>query len=325
MIIISGLLAVAACEQKSCREVPAVTDNIEVDVVRLEEQFFNVQSEQEVLAFLNENDLLAKNFLHSHEYPDKSILARRIFGLINDPFLDTLYEESVSAFNENEASFQEEINGLFTRLNGYFPGTAVPGVTTMVTGLYNDLFIGQEEIIIGLDFFVGPEASYKPQDIPQYILNRYTQRHMVPIIAKFVANAHTRTGQESTLLSEMIDFGKVNYLVSRLLPCTPDSLIMGYTPQDMAAISANREIIWANFIENELLYDTSEFMKQKFLGERPNIQEISKNCPGRVGAWVGWEIVEAYMEREDVTMQELLAETDHHMIFAKSNYRAIND
>ncbi len=325
LIIISGLLVFASCQQKTCREVPPIGDEVDIQITRLEQQLFDLPDEASVVSFLETNELVSVNFLHSDQYPSKDILARRIHGLVNDPYMDTLYSESVTAFEANEANFEEEITLLFSRLNYYYPGTAIPNVSTMVTGLYNDLFIGQEEIIIGLDYFVGPEATFKPQDVPLYIQRRYTHRHMVPIIAKFVANAHTRTGKENTLLSEMIDFGKVNYFVSRLLPCTPDSIILGFTPIQMEAIQKNREVIWTNFIENELLFETSEFMKQKFLGERPNIQEISKNCPGRVGAWVGWEIVELYMAQEDVTMQELLAETDHHKIFAKSNYKAIND
>ncbi|MEM9327530.1 MAG: hypothetical protein AAGA85_17820 [Bacteroidota bacterium] len=325
LIIISGLLLLSGCQTEMCREVPALAKVKEIKINRLERELFQSQDAAEVVAFLEGHPGVATNFLHSNEYPSGDVLGRQIFGLINDPFLDTLYREAVETFDANEGQFQEDLSEMFSRLEAYFPNTQVPKVVTMVTGLYNDLFIGQEEIIVGLDFFIGPAASYHPQDVPAYIQKRYTQRHMAAIITKFVANAHTRTGRESTLLSEMIDFGKVNYLVSRLLPCTPDSIILGYTPNEMIAIQENREVIWANFIENELLYDTSEFMKQKFLGERPNIFEISKNCPGRVGAWVGWEIVEDYMRNEQVTMQQLLAETDHHMIFSKSNYRAIND
>jgi len=321
------VLAVLAysCQQRSCREVPAITEPVEVEILRLENDLFGATSRESVIRFLNQHPDVAVKFLHSGQSNAPAALAGEMFNRVQSPQLDTLYREAVETFNENEAQVREELSTLYSRLRHYFPGSEVPQVTTMVTGLYNDLYIADDQVMIGLDYFIGSEATFKPLDVPHYILKRYTPRHMVPIIAKFVSSARTRTGKESTLLSEMIDFGKVNYLVSRLLPCTPDSLIIGYSPDEMVSVAENREIIWANFIENQLLYDTSEFMKQKFLGERPNIFEISKNCPGRVGAWVGWEIVEAYMEKQQVSMQELLEETDHHMIFSKSNYRAIND
>ena len=322
-MIVLAVLAYS-CQQKTCREVPAIADPVDVDIVRLEQDLFSATSRESIVNFLNEHDDVAVKFLHSGQSNTKAAIAGEMFNRVRSPQLDTLYREAIESFDKNESRIREELSTLYSRLNYYFPGSEVPQVTTMVTGLYNDLYIADDEVMIGLDYFIGPEATFKPLDVPHYILKRYTPRHMVPIIAKFVASARTRTGRESSLLSEMIDFGKVNYLVSRLLPCTPDSLIIGYDPDEMVAVAQNREVIWANFIENELLYDTSEFMKQKFLGERPNIYEISKNCPGRVGAWVGWEIVEAYMEKEQVSIQELLEETDHHMIFSKSNYRAIN-
>lgn len=319
------VLLLFSCGSDNCRDVGAVIEEqITIKIERLENDLFASRDVGDVLRLLRSNPDVSKSFLHSDQYPSDSILASQIFELISDPFVDTLKNEALVAFEQN-SEFQEDISGLFSILNQYYPQERFPVVKTIVSGLYSDLFISNELIVVGLDYFIGPNASYKPQDVPQYIQKRYTQRHLAPIIAKFIANSYSTTGTENTLLSEMIDFGKVNYLVSRLLPCKADSLIMGYSPFELDMAKKNREVIWANFIENELLYETSEFMKQKFLGERPNIHEISKNCPGRVGAWIGWEIVEAYMKEEDVSVQALLADTDHHKIFTKSKYKPIND
>ena len=93
----------------------------------------------------------------------------------------------------------------------------------------------------------------------------------------------------------------------------------------MKLVNENQEIIWANLIENELLYERNDYMKNKFIGERPNVSEISENCPGRVGAWLGWEIVKKYMDKNsDVTISELMAETDAHKIFQMAKYRPKN-
>ena len=62
-------------------------------------------------------------------------------------------------------------------------------------------------------------------------------------------------------------------------------------------------------------------MKQKFLAERPNVYEIGDKCPGRIGAWVGWQIVNEYMEKSNVSVQQLMEQTDHNEIFGKSGYK----
>lgn len=324
-LIFVGLLSLS-CEQQTCRDTPVEPqEKINLTIVRTEEALFNSKSITEVAQFLEDQEDIALKFLHSDQYSSKEILAGRMFQLVDDPYLDTLYNEAVNAFEDNYDNFESDLQTLYTWLNYYYPQNRVPEVKTMVTGLYTDMYVSEESIIIGLDFFIGPEATFRPLQLPVYIQKRYTQQHVVPGIAKFIASSYAELGDENTLLSEMIDIGKVMYFTGQLLPCTPDSLIIGFSATEMNNVAENREIIWANFIENDLLYNTEEMMKQKFLGERPNIHEISKNCPGRVGAYVGWEIVKAYMEQnENVSLQDLLAETNHNKIFNRSKYKPKN-
>ncbi|MDF1518362.1 MAG: gliding motility lipoprotein GldB, partial [Lutibacter sp.] len=49
--------------------------------------------------------------------------------------------------------------------------------------------------------------------------------------------------------------------------------------------------------------------------------DIDKESPGRIGVWLGWQIVSAYMtNNNDVTLQQLL-QTDAEEIFNKSKYK----
>ena len=66
------------------------------------------------------------------------------------------------------------------------------------------------------------------------------------------------------------------------------------------------------------------FVKRKFIGERPNVHEISRDCPGRIGVWIGWQIVESYMENNNVSIQELLKSTDNDTLFRLSKYKPQN-
>ena len=314
---------VFGCSQNECREVGSQITEVDIAVTRLEDQLFAAENAKDIEDFLAENQEMAKGFFHANQYPHDSILARRIIALIKDPFIDTLKEESLSAF-ENFTTVKNNLQGIYAFRQTLTPEKQIPEIKTIISGLYNDLYITEELLVIGIDFFIGPDATYKPLNVPYYIQRRYSPTHLPSIVAKYEAGLLTPTGVENTLLSEMIDYGKINYMVSRMLPCTPDSVIMGFTPDEMIGVYENSEFIWRHFVEKELLYETGEFVKQKYLGERPNIYEISKSCPGRVGAWLGWQIVEAYMQRSAVTLEELLQERDHHKIFSASNYKPSN-
>ena len=319
VLLIIGTILFSSCTQESCRESVSPV-SIQLEVERLEDELFNTNTSAEVTTFLKKHHSFSKLFLNADQYPTDSVLAKRIFNLINNPSIDTLYGESIAAFSNFEEVIQKLENGL-GRLKQYYPETKIPKVQTVVTGLYRDLFISNEHIMIGMDFFVGSDATYKPVDIPNYILRRYDTEHLPSIILKFISSQHISPGKGDALLTEMIDYGKNYYLLSKLLPCTPEHILIGYTEEEWNDVFDNEGIIWANFIQNEWLYETNHTIKQKFLGERPNVYEIGDKCPGRIGTWVGWQIVNAYMEKFDISVQELMEEKDHQKIFTLSGYK----
>ena len=47
---------------------------------------------------------------------------------------------------------------------------------------------------------------------------------------------------------------------------------------------------------------------------------MDDESPGRVGVWIGWQIVRSYMKNNNVTLQELFAK-DAKEIFDNSKYK----
>jgi len=314
------VLLIESCGQENCREVVPLETAVDLEISRTEQELFAAESVDDVVAYLKKYPQLAQYFWHNRQYPNDTILAGRIFSQIKHPSVDTVYQESVRAFEKMD-EVEADLEEAFGRLKQLYPNAKTPKVYSAVSVFYNDLFISDSLIVLGLDHFIGANATYDPQDIAGYILKRYDRAHLPSIVMQFISGHYVRAGKKQTLLSDMIDFGKTYYLTSRLLPCTSDSILIGYDPQQMKDINANREIIWANFVENQLLYETDHFIKKKFLSERPSIYEIGDKCPGRIGAWIGWEIVESYMANNDVSIIELMDDTDHHKIFELSGYK----
>jgi len=75
----------------------------------------------------------------------------------------------------------------FGRIQVYYPETNVPRIQTAVTGLYKDLIITNDHVMIGMDFFIGENATYKPKQIPDYILKRYDLEHLSANVMQFIS------------------------------------------------------------------------------------------------------------------------------------------
>jgi len=78
------------------------------------------------------------------------------------------------------------------------------------------------------------------------------------------------------------------------------------------------------FIEYELLYKTQSSYLLRFIEPAPFSKfylEIDNESPGKIGQWLGWQIVRAYARKHsDKTPQEILA-TPAQELFAKANYK----
>lgn len=323
LLLLFSVVFVACNSSQDDIERPDVADiSIDVDIIRLEQELFSAKSEDEIRSFLQENKLFAENFLNADEYPHDSILVRQLNALIKNPSLDTVYQESQQIFADME-NIRQEFETAFKYIKYYYPDFKVPTIYTAVTGFSSDLFVSEEMIIIGLDYFLGPQATYRPVGVPNYILRRYTPNHIVPTVMLLMSQQFNQSDpQDKSLLADMIYYGKSYYFTDFVLPSVPDSLIIGYTPEEIAGVEANEYIIWTHFLQKELLYENSHIVKTKYLDERPTTVEIGNKAPGRIGTWLGWQIVKEYMdENEEVELPELMEETNARKILEKAKYR----
>ncbi|RSK30263.1 gliding motility lipoprotein GldB [Hymenobacter metallilatus] len=306
--------------QESCELNPEVARiDAPVSIERLEKPFFQIKSPADANRFLQEHKLFARQFLQSGQYP-AGVLGATITRLATNPGLQKLGNQADTSFTA--AGLEKQLKPMFQHIRYYFPDFRVPPVKTFVSGLSQDLFVNDSLLVLGTDYFVGPTAAYRP-NVPGYILRRYTKEHLVPTVALAISSKYNQKQlTNQTMLGEMVQYGKSLYFAEKMLPCTPDSLLIGYTDKEMAGVHFNEGKIWAHFIEKSLLYNTAAFTIQKYIGERPNIPEIDKTCPGRVGAWVGWQIVRKYMtEHPNVTLKQLMAEKNAQRILNDSRYR----
>jgi len=119
----------------------------------------------------------------------------------------------------------------------------------------------------------------------------------------------------------MITWGKTYYFLEKVLPCTPDSILIGYTPAEMDMVQNNEKLIYAKFVNDKLFYITNHLEKRRYAEERPFIPEISEKCPGRVARYLGWQMVRAYAKKTGKDLPAIMAEKDAQVIFQQSGYK----
>lgn len=311
-------------DEDQCAYQPDVSGiRIEFEFEQFEDSIAQFSSKSELIDFLTREPLIRDYIFRRTAYPDDSVFINQIYSRVTNPHFDTLIQETKKTFGDL-SELKAHFHKAFTNMQYYYPEFEPPKVQTLVSGLDTDLFVSDSLIIVSLDFYLGKGAKYRP-NMYAYLLRQYEKENIVPscMLIYGISNQYNKTDlSDKTVLADMIAYGKSYYFAKRVLPCTPDSVLTWYTQEEVEGARKNQDLIWARLIQDEVLYATSHMMKQKYLGERPKTLEVGDKCPGRIGQWVGWQIVNSYMDgHSPTTLPDLMNTANAQKIFKESNYQ----
>ncbi|WP_080060185.1 gliding motility lipoprotein GldB [Spirosoma aerolatum] len=301
------------------------TKNEDVTIIRLDQQLFSGQSPDSIQAVLNRNPAIAQLYFNANGAGNDTSVVHELTNRITNPALNEFNRQIQAEFGDL-TDLRKQLGEAFANIKKDFPDFQSPKIATVVTGFMGpDLVVTDSLIVIGLDYFVGPNAKFLPpaNEFPQYILRRYDKDHLVPAIVFAISDKYNATNRtDQTMLADMVYYGKGYVFTKTMLPNTADSLVIGYTDKQLTQTFNAQDIVWAHFIDNQLLYQTNPAIKQRYLNERPFTAEIGKDCPGAIGRWVGWRIVSLfYDEHSSVSIADLMHNADARQIFEQSGYK----
>ena len=324
VMAIGFLVSGCGGEKEECAFIPETSDIIvDLKFESLADTLVNISSKEQLVKLLDRHRVLRDHFFRRDQYPNDSVFVNQLYNRFTNPHIDTLLMETRRIFGD-ESEVKREFKDALKNLRYYYPEVRIPRIETVISGLDNDMYVSDSLIIVSLDYFLGQGATYRPP-MYEYLLRQYGRENIVPscMLLYGIDNRFNQVNPENnTVLADMIAYGKSFYFAKQMIPCTPDSVFIWYTAEEIRGARENQDLIWARFIEDKLLYATSHVMKQKYLGERPQTVEVGEKCPGRIAQWVGWEIVKKYMETHpDVSLSTLMKNENADKIFNESKYK----
>lgn len=312
-IVFLVLTVLYACNENDKIEEEISTINVDLNVARFDKQFADAKAED--LPGLKQD----YPYLFPQQYADSVWVAK-----LNDTIQKELFEEVQKIFPD----FSEEeagLTALFQHIKFYFPNVPVPSVLTLTSDVQYDtrVVLTDTLLLLGLDNYLGAEHRFY-EGIPKYVAAQLDKKYLISDVASAFTNKVVQRQKDRSFLTQMIFYGKQLYLKDKLMPGASDANKIGYDQDQFDWAVANEEPMWRNFIEQEHLYSTDRQLASRFLDPAPfskfGLELIDNESPGRVGRYIGWQIVRAFMDKNDVTVLELLG-IPADEIFKKSNFK----
>lgn len=306
------LLFLNSCQKEVKKNVD--TSNIEVEFMinRFEQDFYDHGGE-------NLEELKNKYpLLFPDNTPDSIWMAK-----INDRDEQELYSETQKLYS-SFSDIESELRSLFQHVTYYNPLFNTPDIITGLSNIDYDyrVIYNQELVFISLDVYLGSTHPFYG-DFPSYIKQNNVRERIIVDVTSAIVDSQIKPLTNRSFLAKMIHEGKKLYLLELYLPLKSEAVRIGYNKIKYDWALTNEEQVWKYFIENNLLYSTDTKLNKRFLEDAPfskfYISE-DKNSPGRIGKWIGMQIVRSFMANNDVSLSDLLLKNEEE-IFKKSKYK----
>lgn len=220
---------------------------------------------------------------------------------------------------------ESEIKNLFQHIKFYFPSTKIPNVIGLINNVdYQNKTIYRDTLlIISLDTYLG-ESNLLYEGIPKYIRQEMDEKYLTSHIADKFAESKILPPMNKSFVNQMIFYGKKLYLKDIILPKKSDAIKIGYKEDQINWAFNNEKYIWEYILEKKLLYKNDSSLKKRFLDPSPFSKfylEIDNESPGKIGQWLGWQIVRSFSDNNpDTELLDILSMSPE-TLFKKSSYK----
>jgi len=336
LLLVMLISLIQGCKSSADREIDITESTLEIQIDRFEKQVFE----------MDKVDSISVNKL-KEKYQDLfRVYVERIlnFGSINDPalpmYLDhyasdiavkKLYEAVDTSFRDL-SSEQHSITNGFKRLQKVFPKQKIPKIATFVNGFnyYNGtvlpkkVFVTDSYVAMGLDMYLGVDFPiYSKLGFPKYFLKTMQRENLVEDLFKgYICTEFFESDQiPQELIYRMIYEGRMLYFIKQLIPTESFEGICGFTKEQLIWCENNEAQIWNTLVSNQLLYEKSAVKVDPFFQDGPFTKDFPKESPAKSAVWLGYKIVEKYMENNKNEIATLMKVKKMKSIFVSSKYK----
>lgn len=253
-----------------------------------------------------------------------------LIQFMTDPFVTGLQDTIDLVFGDGE-KLEEDCSEALKYFQLYFPERKAPNIY-FCNSLFNyQSFIfndgDRDGIGIGLDMFLNKYINYKSLDptnpaFSDYLTRSFNPDHVAKKVCDMLMEEVAGSSPGVRLLDQMIHNGKKLYTQKLMLPYTSDTIIMEYSLNQYKWCVDNELQLWSFFLDENLFYETSVVVISKYINQSPDAPGMPQEAPGRTANFIGYKIVQKYVEKfPETSIQDLFAHTDSQLFLEESGYR----
>ena len=316
------LFVFQACESNPL-DVDISNQKVKLNLFRLDKDLFEAKSVKEINAInkkmLNETGELYEFYtieMLGAGSPSDDSIAVYLNQLVKDSIMQIVYSNIKTKFGDFSKE-KNEIENMFKHLKYHIPHAMIPeNIVTYNSTFMSGVVSAPSQIGIGLEMYLGADNEIiKQVPIHEYIKPKMDAQFLMPDIAEsWLVNNVIEDQKGEDFLSNMLYYGKIMYVIDAMMPDIEDNRKISYTKEEYNWAKASEYNIWEHIVEQKWIYSKSMKIVVRYFNHGPTTVGL-EGSPSRIGQYLGWQVVRAYMEKNPkVTILELIAEKNNSKI-----------
>ena len=331
-VFFCALLLLSACHHKDKVAKPKMTPqqetkakNVEIEFLRYEQLLFSLDTKNLAAGIEGLYGNVPSVLVDKDSWKDANMI-KSLKSYLSDPTIKELYKETQKQY-PNLNDLKKQLTDAFKIYLTHFPEDSVPEIVTMISGLdfsIPSVWGYDNYLFINLDMYLGQNYKYYSlAGMPKFISARCENKFMATdCFTKVMAYKHLPDKTLVTALDNMLDEGKKLYFTQIMFPNTSSKDIIGYSIEKMDWIEKNEGAVWQYLMEKNMIYSKDEDVIRQLVGETPFTRVFGNDSPGRIGAYIGWQIIRNYMKQHpEISLKEMMLRTDSQKILNESIYK----
>ena len=233
---------------------------------------------------------------------------------LDDSSMKKIFKNIAATFTDFE-DYKEKISvGMANYSTIFNAGITQAQVGTFYSN-FNATVLENDHIIwIGLDMYLGKDNEIvkmlPPNTFPNYYKQKMDKKYIISDVFFSLLMTHHFQQMGDELLARMLSYGKIAYIMDKILPFENDENKFRYTKEELNWCKKNEEYIWRFIIDEKLLYNKDPSLVDPFFQEGPYTKSFGPDSPSTIGIWLGYEIIKDYMDINNLDIIELMKENN---------------
>lgn len=318
------ILLFSSCQSSTKRNEESIINSEKISILRLDKDIYDYlqvpSKAQETFIKEKYPTLLLAFGSSAMNKNNPETFFDELKKYFSHPMLKQIYASAVSTFDD-VSIYEKRLESSKHLIGEHFPNNKLPMFAMHVSGFKENIIVLDSLISISADKYLGKEYPVYKEFFQEYQRNQMQPKFIVRDYLKawLMSDIIKTPNEDETLLSAMIREGKMLYVLSILNPDMQEADIIGYTDFQLTWCKQYEKDIWNKIINQNHLYTTDYTLIDQYINDNLYTIPIALDSPGRVGRWIGWQIVKQYAEKQNTALSDII-NTDPLVILKSSKY-----